>query len=68
MKKFRLIYVIQAHLRMAEADRKERGESAETARTGAVRELGNPTLLKDVTRATWGWLLQTASRHPSFWR
>jgi putative ABC transport system permease protein len=47
---------IQAHLRMAAADRRERGESEEAARTGAVRELGNPTLLKDITRATWGWL------------
>jgi predicted permease len=47
---------IQAHLRMAEADLRERGESEEAARTAAVRELGNPTLLKDAARATWGWL------------
>jgi predicted permease len=47
---------IQAHLRMAAADRRDRGESEEGSRSGAVRELGNPTLLKDVTRATWGWL------------
>jgi predicted permease len=47
---------IEAHLRMAAADRRESGESPEAARTGALRELGNPTLLKDVTRETWGWL------------
>jgi predicted permease len=47
---------IQAHLQMAIADRKDRGESAEEARTGALRELGNLALVSDVTRETWGWL------------
>ena len=47
---------IQAHLQMAIADRKDRGESAEDARSGALRELGNLALVSDVTRETWGWL------------
>ncbi len=47
---------IQAHLQMAIADRRDRGESAEEARSGAVRELGNLALVSDVTRETWGWL------------
>src|SRR5580693_4775908 len=47
---------IQAHLQMAIADRRDRGESAEDARSGALRELGNLALVSDVTRETWGWL------------
>jgi hypothetical protein len=47
---------IQAHLRMAIQDRRDRGESAEEARAAAMRELGNPALVSDVTRETWGWL------------
>ena len=47
---------IQAHLQMAIQDRMNRGESAEDARTAALRELGNPALVNDVTRDTWGWL------------
>jgi predicted permease len=47
---------IQAHLQMAIADRRARGESAEEARRGALRELGNLGLVTDVTRETWGWL------------
>jgi predicted permease len=47
---------IQAHLRMAAADREDSGASAADARNAAKRELGNLTLLKDATRETWGWL------------
>ncbi len=47
---------IQAHLQMAMQDRKDRGESAEEARSGALRELGNVALVKDVTREMWGWV------------
>ena len=49
---------VQSHLRMAARDRTEHGESAEQARTSAVREFGNVTLVKEVTRDTWGfgWL------------
>lgn len=49
---------IQAHLQMAIQDRRDRGEPAELARSGAMRELGNVALVKDVTREMWGsvWL------------
>jgi putative ABC transport system permease protein len=49
---------LQAHLRMAIADRMERGESEDEARRNAMRELGNVPLIEDVTRGMWGgvWL------------
>jgi len=49
---------LRAHMRMAMADRMERGESEEEARRNAMRELGNLPLIEDVTRAMWGgvWL------------
>ena len=49
---------LRAHLRMAMADRMERGESEDEARRNAMRELGNVPLIEDVTRAMWGgvWL------------
>jgi putative ABC transport system permease protein len=46
---------IQSHLRMAIQDRIERGETAQQARTSALRELGNAGLLKEDTRAVWVW-------------
>jgi macrolide transport system ATP-binding/permease protein len=46
---------IQAHLRMAERDRTERGESTNEARANVRREFGNVLLTKEVTRAQWGW-------------
>jgi hypothetical protein len=46
---------LEAHLRMAIADRVARGESPEEARAAAVREMGNPPLVADVTRRQWGW-------------
>ena len=49
---------VQAHLRMAAQERMEQGETAEQARTSALREFGNVTLVKEVTRDMWGfrWL------------
>jgi len=49
---------VQSHLRMAAQERMEQGETAEQARTSAVREFGNVALVKDVTRGMWGfrWL------------
>jgi predicted permease len=47
---------LDAHLRMAIADRVASGESEPEARTAAQRELGNIALSKDVTREAWGWL------------
>jgi len=45
---------IDAHLRMAIADRAARGETAETARHAAAREFGNVPFVQDVTREMWG--------------
>jgi hypothetical protein len=38
---------IQAHLRMAERDRIERGESPDNAYTAARKEFGNAALIKE---------------------
>jgi len=46
---------LEAHLRMAIADRVARGQTPEEARASAVREMGNPPLVADVTRRQWGW-------------
>jgi predicted permease len=46
---------IDDHLRMAIADRVERGETEETARRAALREFGNVAVVQDLTRETWGW-------------
>ena len=46
---------IRAHLRMAAQERMEQGESPEEARASAVREFGNVTLVKEVTRDMWGF-------------
>ena len=46
---------VQSHLRMAAQERMEQGESAEQARTAALREFGNVTLVKETTRDMWGW-------------
>ncbi len=45
---------IGSHLRMAERDRIERGETPEEARYAARREMGNASLIKEVTRGMWG--------------
>ncbi len=46
---------IQAHLRMAEQDRIERGETPEAARQAARREFGNRTQIREHTREVWRW-------------
>lgn len=46
---------LQSHLRMAIEDRVARGETPEAARAAAMREMGNPPLVADVTRRQWGW-------------
>lgn len=53
---------LQAHLRLAEAERLARGESPEEAAAGARREFGNLGRVKEVTREMWGglWLERVA--------
>ncbi|WP_035355869.1 ABC transporter permease [Edaphobacter aggregans] len=46
---------IDGHVRMAIAERVDRGETEEEARQAAIREFGNVPLIKDVTCETWGW-------------
>ncbi len=46
---------LQAHLRMAAQERRERGEAPEQAESSARREMGNSGLIREVTRETWGW-------------
>ncbi len=45
---------LRAHLEMAAADARERGESADAARLAALREFGNRDLVKETTRDIWG--------------
>jgi hypothetical protein len=47
---------LEAHVRMAAAERVARGEDPEQARAGALREFGNMALIEDVTREKWGWV------------
>jgi putative ABC transport system permease protein len=46
---------LESHLRMAAQDRKDRGETQESAETSARREMGNTGLIKEVTREMWSW-------------
>jgi macrolide transport system ATP-binding/permease protein len=47
---------IDAHLRMAIADRVARGQSPSEAKMSALREFGSAPMIADVTREQWGWL------------
>ncbi|HTQ61381.1 MAG TPA: ABC transporter permease [Candidatus Solibacter sp.] len=46
---------LQSHLRMAAKDHADRGGTPEEASSAARRELGNVSLIKEVTREMWGW-------------
>lgn len=47
---------IRSHLDEAIRDRIARGESPDEARANARREFGNVSLVKETTRAMWGWV------------
>ena len=46
---------IRNHLDEAIRDRLARGEAPDESRVNALREFGNVGLVKEVTRAMWGW-------------
>jgi hypothetical protein len=43
------------HLERQIAENRAAGMSVEDARHAALREFGNPALLRDQTRAAWSW-------------
>src|SRR5277367_117000 len=47
---------IEAHIRMAVAERVARGEDEAAVRLEVEREMGNVALVKDVAREAWGWV------------
>src|SRR5256885_3560333 len=47
---------IQFHLEQQIAENVAAGMSREEARYAATRAFGNPTVLKEETRDTWGWI------------
>src|ERR1700747_1958407 len=47
---------IEAHIRMAVAERGARGADEAGARRTVEREMGNTALIKDVAREAWGWV------------
>src|SRR5882724_3561825 len=51
-----MVEEIDNHLEMATRERIERGESATEAKVAARRDLGNLSLIKEVTRSSWGFL------------
>jgi predicted permease len=48
---------LRADLELEEEEQRERGASAEEARYAALRALGNPTLIREQTRAVWSWTM-----------
>jgi len=44
-----------AHLELEAEEQRDRGLGPEEARGAALREFGNPTLIKEDTRAMWTW-------------
>jgi predicted permease len=46
---------LQSDLALEEEEQRERGLSPEEARYAALRAFGNPTLIREQTRATWSW-------------
>jgi predicted permease len=46
---------LQSDLELEEDEQRERGLSPEEARHAALRAFGNPTLVREHTRAVWSW-------------
>ena len=46
---------LRSDLELEEEEQRERGLSAEEARHAALRAFGNPTLIREHTRAVWSW-------------
>src|SRR3954454_2947694 len=46
---------LASHMRLAIADRVDRGEALADARRHALAESGNPLLAKEATRSVWTW-------------
>ena len=46
---------LQSDLELEEEEQRERGLSPEQARHAALRAFGNPTLIREHTRAVWSW-------------
>ena len=46
---------IHAHLELEAEEQRETGMAADEARLAARRHLGNPTLLQETIRESWGW-------------
>jgi hypothetical protein len=46
---------LQSDLELEEEEQRERGLLPEEARYAALRAFGNPTLIREHTRAVWGW-------------
>lgn len=47
---------LRSHLAMATQDRIDRGEPPERAASAALREFGNPLLVRETVRDMWGWI------------
>jgi predicted permease len=63
----RLDEEMRFHLEQEIADRVSRGASPEGARRDAMRQFGNPTLLRDKARSGWSWgWLETLGRDLRF--
>ena len=69
---------LRSDLDLEEEEQREGGASGEEARNAALRAFGNPTLIREQTRATWSWnwleslardlrlSLRTLGRAPAF--
>lgn len=46
---------LRSDLELEEEEQRDRGLSSEDARSAALRAFGNPTLIRERTRAVWSW-------------